>query len=107
MPCSGSWCSRRSDATLPSAAKLAAVQHKHVGIATELLSPAERDAYVAQLDRKTAATWPACCKPWRCCARAGKDIRDLVSGYGEIWSTRLFSRYLRERASSRPARCVG
>ncbi|MGH8188243.1 MAG: bifunctional aspartate kinase/homoserine dehydrogenase I, partial [Steroidobacteraceae bacterium] len=28
---------------------------------------------------------------------ASKTVRDLISGFGEIWSTRLFAAYLRQR----------
>jgi aspartokinase/homoserine dehydrogenase 1 len=28
---------------------------------------------------------------------ASQTVRDLIAGYGEIWSTRLFSAYLRQR----------
>ena len=78
------------------AGKLAAVQHKHVGIATELLGVAERDAFVAQL-AEDCRDLAGLLQAVALLRRAGQDIRDLVSGYGEIWSTRLFSRYLRER----------
>jgi len=78
------------------AEKLAAVQHKHAGIAAELLGAAERDAFVAQL-AEDCRDLAGLLQAVALLRRAGQDIRDLVSGYGEIWSTRLFSRYLRER----------
>ena len=39
----------------------------------------------------TSRTSSGCCRPSRCCAAAGRDIRDRVAGFGELWSSRLFS----------------
>ena len=36
---------------------------------------------------------------------ASQTVRDLIAGYGELWSTRLFSAYLRQRGR-RPGRVV-
>ena len=61
------------------AEKLAAVQHKHVGIATELLGAAERDAFVAQL-AEDCRDLAGLLQAVALLRRAGQDIRDLVSG---------------------------
>ncbi len=34
---------------------------------------------------------------------APRSMRDVIAGYGEIWSTRLFAPYLRERGRIRGA----
>lgn len=76
--------------------RLAALEARHLGIADELLEARDRDAYAGQLaaDLRDLAGLLQAVALLR---HAGKDIRDLVSGYGEIWSTRLFARYLRSR----------
>ena len=37
---------------------------------------------------------------------ASQPVRDLIAGYGEIWSTRLFSAYLRARAPARRVKWI-
>jgi len=45
----------------------------------------------------TPATSPACCKPVRLIRSSTYSMRDVISGYGEIWSTRCLHHFLRER----------
>lgn len=77
-------------------ADLAAVRERHLTIADALLSPADRDAYIAQLDGDCADI-AGILQTVRLIRSASQIVRDLVSGYGEIWSTRLFARYLTTR----------
>jgi aspartokinase/homoserine dehydrogenase 1 len=77
--------------------QLVALQDRHLGIAAELLSAGEQAAFGAQL-AEDCRDLTGLLQAVSLLRRAGQDIRDLVAGYGEIWSTRLFSRYLRECA---------
>jgi len=75
---------------------LDALEHRHTELATALLGSAEARDYTAELHadchdirgilhtvQLTRAPFPA--------------LRDLVAGFGELWSSRLFARYLRCR----------
>ncbi len=84
----------RQEATVSE--QLEAVRQRHIRIAETLLTEADRNEYVALLDHDyqdiasilhTVALIRA----------ASQMVRDLVAGFGEIWSTRLFMRYLRSR----------
>ena len=75
---------------------LEALRHRHVLIATTLLAPAGVREYVGELDRD--------CQDIRGLLQtvsliraAPSGLRDVVVGFGEIWSTRLFARYLEHR----------
>jgi aspartokinase/homoserine dehydrogenase 1 len=73
-----------------------ALRHRHVGIAGTLLTPDGARAYVEQLDRDCRDI--AGILQTVCLIRsAAQNIRDLVAGFGEIWSTRLYAALLRER----------
>jgi len=70
---------------------------RHVNLAAELVSAPAREAYGKQLDqdcRDIAGVLQAV----RLIRAAPQSMRDVISGYGEIWSTRLFAPFLRERA---------
>ena len=84
----------RQDETL--AQKIEEIRARHDTIATTLLSKELRDEFMAELEadlQNIAGILQAI----RLIRSAAQNVRDLVSGYGEIWSTRLFSRYLRQR----------
>jgi bifunctional aspartokinase / homoserine dehydrogenase 1 len=79
------------------AERLEAVRQRHITIANTLLNDQDKTDYVGLLDADcrdilnilhTVSVMRA----------ATQMIRDIVSGFGEIWSTRLFVRYLRGRA---------
>jgi aspartokinase/homoserine dehydrogenase 1 len=77
--------------------RLEALRRKHVDIAGTLLQADGARAYVEQLDqecRDIAGILQTVCL----IRSAAQNIRDLVAGFGEIWSTRLFAALLRERA---------
>jgi bifunctional aspartokinase / homoserine dehydrogenase 1 len=74
------------------AAELDAVRHRHVAIAEALLDRSEAEAFVGQLDgdcRDILGILHAV----HLTRSASPAIRDVVAGFGEIWSTRLFARY--------------
>ena len=76
-------------------ARLDAVRERHAGIAAALLTPAASAEYLQEFDRDVASLSALLAK-----AKPGPEagaLRDLVSGHGEIWSTRLFARFLARR----------
>jgi aspartokinase/homoserine dehydrogenase 1 len=84
---------------------LEALRTRHTGIAQELIEGEPRQAYLDHLEADlrdiegilhTVALIRA----------AGDNVRDLVSGYGEIWSTRLFAAFLAERGQRGPVRWI-
>jgi aspartokinase/homoserine dehydrogenase 1 len=78
------------------AERLEAIRQRHIGIAGTLLSPAAADEYVEELTgncREIAGILQTV----RLIRVASPVVRDLVAGFGEIWSTRLFARYLQAR----------
>jgi aspartokinase/homoserine dehydrogenase 1 len=79
--------------------RLQALEDKHIDLAKTLLSPAGAAGYIEtlQADCRDIAGLLQAVSLLR---SAGQNIRDLVSGYGEIWSTRLFARLLAERGKS-------
>jgi bifunctional aspartokinase / homoserine dehydrogenase 1 len=77
-----------------------ALRARHAGIAGELLPAAQVQEYLAEFDRD-AADLETVLRTTQVMRTAGQHVRDRVSGYGEIWSTRLFSRYLALRATRR------
>jgi aspartokinase/homoserine dehydrogenase 1 len=81
----------------PTAPSLAALRQRHVEIATEICTPddvkafeAEFDADATDIERRLRVTAEA--------TSSTQETRDVVSGYGELWSSRLFARSLRSRA---------
>ncbi len=80
---------------------LAALKDRHAGIATELLGRSAAVDYVARLtgdleDIRGVLHTVSLIRA------AGENVRDLVSGYGEIWSTRLFAAFLESRGRRSP-----
>src|SRR5688500_6983738 len=77
---------------------LDAVRHRHVDMATELCDPHAASEFIHELD--------ADCKDIgsilhgvRLTRAASGKTRDLITGFGEIWSTRLFARFLSGRGT--------
>ncbi len=77
--------------------ELAELHARHAAIADELLTAAAARAYRAGFDSD--------CRDLTEILRsvghthsAPRSVNDLVAGYGELWSTRLFQRFLEERA---------
>jgi aspartokinase/homoserine dehydrogenase 1 len=76
--------------------RLAAIRQRHVDIADTLLSGEARQKYVEQLDKECVDISGAL-ETVRLIRSAPAAVRDLVVGFGEIWSTRLFTPYLAAR----------
>ena len=75
---------------------LDAVRHRHIDMATELCDAHAASEYLHELDadcRDIASVLHAV----RLTRAASGSTRDLIAGFGEIWSTRLFARYLAGR----------
>ncbi len=74
-----------------------ALKARHVGIAAELVSAEARATYAAGLETDCNDI-AGLLQTVRLIRSAPQTMRDVVSGYGEIWSTQLFATFLRERA---------
>ena len=79
------------------ATALDALHQRHVALAAELISPAAQALYRAELDRDVLDI-AGMLQTVRLIRSAPESVRDVIAGYGEIWSTRLFAPFLRERA---------
>jgi len=76
------------------------LRQRHVGIARELLTDDLYDEFVVQLDRDCRDIG-GILQTVRLVRAASTTMRDLIAGYGEIWSTSIFERLLRRRGQSR------
>src|SRR5215468_2921676 len=84
-------------------AEITQLRDRHLAIATELLSPegAQRYRVAFESDCRDlnevlrSLQLPRSLEHPR---GSSRDVSDLVSGYGETWSTRLFQRFFAERA---------
>src|ERR1700685_266199 len=76
--------------------RIAALRDRHAAIATELLDAATAAEYLAEFERDVTDL-SGVLQTTSIMRSAAQTVRDLCSGYGEIWSTRLFCRYLRRR----------
>jgi aspartokinase/homoserine dehydrogenase 1 len=74
-----------------------ALRTRHLELASSLVSNAACAAYAAQLQRDCRDI-AGMLQTVRLIRSSTYSMRDVISGYGEIWSTRLFAPYLRERA---------
>ena len=79
------------------AGALAALEARHTELARALLSSPACEAYVAEL-RRDVADVNGMLQTVRLIRTSPSALRDVIAGYGEIWSTRLFAPFLRERA---------
>jgi aspartokinase/homoserine dehydrogenase 1 len=79
------------------AAALEALKVRHMELAAALVSKAAYDDYCAQLERDCRDI-AGILQTVRLIRSSTYSMRDVIAGYGEIWSTRLFAPYLRERA---------
>jgi len=75
---------------------LKAIEERHRGIATALLSKPACATYLASL-QSDCRDIAGMLQTVRLIRSAPDAVRDVISGFGEIWSTRLFTRYLQER----------
>ncbi len=79
------------------AAALEALRAQHAGLADALLSSAARAAYILSLDQDCDDI-AGLLQAVRLIRSASQIMRDVICGYGEIWSSRLFAAFLGERA---------
>jgi aspartokinase/homoserine dehydrogenase 1 len=80
------------------AGELEALRARHVGLARELLAPAAARAFEGELEHDFADL-ERVLRSTELTRVAGRNATDLVAGYGELWSTRLFERLLAARAA--------
>ena len=73
-------------------AGLAPLRDRHATIARELLTPDAAAAWLSDFDRDSSDI-EGILKAVRLTRSAARNIHDVVSGYGEIWSTRLFREF--------------
>src|SRR5512139_930380 len=78
------------------AATLAALRARHEQIARTLLGKPAADAWLARLDRDLADL-AGILQTTSLMRSAAQNVRDLVAGYGELWSTALFVEYVAAR----------
>ncbi len=87
---------RRED----TAASLTALRTRHAEIAETLLPPEEAKSYLDELGNDLRDI-EGVLHTVRLTRTAAPNVRDLVAGYGEIWSSKLFARFLVARGESR------
>ncbi|MGO9934374.1 MAG: bifunctional aspartate kinase/homoserine dehydrogenase I [Steroidobacteraceae bacterium] len=78
-------------------AAIAALKTRHLDLAAQLISKAAAASYALQLERDCQDI-AGMLQTVRLIRSSTYSMRDLIAGYGEIWSTRLFAPFLRERA---------
>ena len=84
---------------------LEAVRYRHVDMATELCDPHAASEFIHQLDADCTDI-SSILHGVRLTRAASSKTRDLVAGFGEIWSTRLFARYLAGRGKRKAVQWV-
>jgi aspartokinase/homoserine dehydrogenase 1 len=78
------------------ARRLDTIRQRHVAIANTLLGAADAAEYGQELGRD-CDDMAGILQTVRLVRVGSAVVRDLVAGFGEIWSTRLFVRYMRAR----------
>ena len=81
-------------------AQLAALRCRHAEIAEALLSPESLRLFLAGFDRD-CHDLEGILQTVKLTRAAAANVRDLIAGYGELWSTRLFHRFMEERGGRR------
>ncbi len=77
--------------------ELAQLRSRHAAIATELLNATSAQAYLAVFDRDCQDLL-GILHAVELTRSAASTVSELIAGYGEIWSSRLFQRFFEERA---------
>ncbi len=80
--------------------ELSALRSRHAEIAETLLGAESARLYLAGFDRDCHDI-EGILHTVKLTRAAGRNVSDLIAGYGEIWSTKLFHRFLEERGSRR------
>jgi len=86
----------------PVADGVQALRDRHAGMAQTLIPGSATDLYVAGVDRDCQDI-VGILHAVHLTRSASSAVRDLVAGFGEIWSTRLFAKHLESRGR-RPGR---
>lgn len=81
------------------AAKLSALRTRHAGIAGELLSADGAGVYNDEFENDIRDIHGVL-HTVQLTRAAAPNVRDLITGYGEIWSSRLLARFLNERGKA-------
>jgi aspartokinase/homoserine dehydrogenase 1 len=76
---------------------LRALKARHLELAAELTSKSAYETYKAQFERDCLDI-AGMLQTVRLIRSSTYSMRDVIAGFGEIWSTRLFAPFLRERA---------
>jgi aspartokinase/homoserine dehydrogenase 1 len=76
--------------------ELAALRARHATIAESVLTPESARLYLAGFDRDIHDL-EGILQTVRLTRAAGRNVSDLIVGYGELWSTKLFHRFFEER----------
>lgn len=77
--------------------QLKALRQRHIELASRLLPTAERaNPFIQSLDADIGDI-AGILQTVKLIRSAPRHIRDLVAGFGELWSSRLFAAFLRER----------
>ncbi len=84
----------RPEGYIPSA--IEQLKRRHEKLAAELLSRAAYETYCTHLNNDCRDI-AGVLQTVRLIRSATYSMRDVIAGYGEIWSTRLFAPFLRER----------
>ena len=74
-----------------------ALKTRHLDLAAALVSKTACETYAQQLERDCRDI-AGMLQTVRLIRSSTFSMRDVIAGYGEIWSTRLFAPFLRERA---------
>jgi bifunctional aspartokinase / homoserine dehydrogenase 1 len=78
-------------------AEIAQLRARHAQIATALLSRSAAQLYLARFDRD-CHDLEGILHAVKLTRSASRNVSDLIAGYGELWSTRLFERFFSERS---------
>jgi len=76
--------------------EIAALRARHATIAETLLAPDSARLYLAGFDRD-CHDLEGILHTVRLTRSAARNVRDLIAGYGELWSTKLFHRFFEAR----------
>jgi bifunctional aspartokinase / homoserine dehydrogenase 1 len=77
--------------------EIASLRARHATIAETLLSAQSARLYLAGFDRD-CHDLEGILHTVKLTRSAAKNVSDLIAGYGEIWSTKLFHRFMEERS---------
>ncbi|MBS0416808.1 MAG: bifunctional aspartate kinase/homoserine dehydrogenase I [Proteobacteria bacterium] len=77
--------------------EIASLRARHAAIAETLLTAQSARLYLAGFDRD-CHDLEGILHTVKLTRSAAKNVSDLIAGYGEIWSTRLFHRFMEERS---------